>query len=238
MTNADSRVRSVSLRTAPSIVVNVAARATGCSTSAEKDARRKRAYPRGHVGRTSAADRGSHGCASQSVGVANTTIRGIAERAGVERATVYRHFPDESSLFTACTSHYLGDNPPPDPTTFQRVVDPEERLKVGLADIYAYHRRTEAMTSNVQRDLPQFPVLADVLTPYFEHWARLRDVLVDGWQSQTGDNRLVRAAIGHAMHFQTCRSLVWEEELDDSEAVQLMVAMISSFSHGGGRDSR
>ena len=162
----------------------------------------------------------------ESVGVAHTTIRAIAERAGVERATVYWHFPDERSLFTACTGHYLAANPPPDPAPLQRIADPEQRLKVGVAEIYAYHRRTEEMTSKAQRDLPQFPALAEVLAPYDEQWARLGDVLAAGWQTQKGDGKLLRAAIGHAINFQTWRSLAREEGLDDSEAVKLMVAMI------------
>jgi len=42
----------------------------------------------------------------QTVGPAATTISDIAERAGVGRVTVYRHFPDEPTLSpaAACTS--------------------------------------------------------------------------------------------------------------------------------------
>ncbi len=162
----------------------------------------------------------------ESVGLAYTTISAIAERAGVERATVYRHFPDERSLFTACTSHYLEANPPPDPASLQRIADPEERLRLGLDEIYAYHRRTEEMNYKAQRDLPQFPALAEVLAPYLEHWARIGDVLAAGWRVRRGDARLMRAAIGHAINFQTWRSLARGEGLDDSEAVELMAAMI------------
>ncbi len=173
----------------------------------------------------------------ESVGVANTTIRAIAERAGVERATVYRHFPDERSLFTACTGHYLAANPPPDPASLQHIADPEQRLKLGLAEIYAYHCRTEEMTYKAQRDLPQFPVLAEVLVPYVEHWARLRDVLAAGWQTQTGNSELLCAAIGHVINFQTWRSLAREEGLDDAEVVRLMVAMICCIAQGSADDT-
>ncbi len=173
----------------------------------------------------------------ESVGPAYTTISAIAERAGVERATVYRHFPDERSLFTACTSHYLAANPPPDPSSLQQIADPEQRLKVGLAEVYTYHHRTEEMNYRAQRDLPQFPALAEVLVPYVEHWARLRDVLAAGWQTQKGDNRLLRAAIGHAMNFQTWRSLAREEDLDDSEAVALMVPMVHCVAQGSEDDN-
>ncbi|MDQ4077206.1 MAG: TetR/AcrR family transcriptional regulator [Chloroflexota bacterium] len=174
----------------------------------------------------------------ESVGVAHTTIRAIAERAGVERATVYRHFPDERSLFTACTGHYLAANPPPDPAPLQRIADPTQRLQVGLAEIYAYHRRTEKMTSKAQRDLPQFPVLAEVLAPYDEQWARIGEVLAAGWQTQKDTSKLMRAAIGHAMNFQTWRSLARAEELDDTEAVRLMVAMIRCGAQGSEDENR
>lgn len=165
-------------------------------------------------------------------GVADTTISAIAERAGVERATVYRHFPDERSLLTACTGHYLAAHPPPDPAAFERIADPEQRLRAGLAEVYAYHRQTETMTAKALRDLPRLPTLADVLAPYFAHWARLRAVLASGWNAQDRDDRLVRAAIGHAIDFQTWRSLTREGNLDDAEAVALMVTLACCLARG------
>jgi hypothetical protein len=45
------------------------------------------------------------------------------------------HFPDELSLFWACSSLDLSENPPPDPDLlWAPIVDPEERLRVALAD--------------------------------------------------------------------------------------------------------
>jgi AcrR family transcriptional regulator len=51
----------------------------------------------------------------QDVGPANATISAIAERAGVQRLTVYRHFPDERALLSACSAHYAAGHPRPDP---------------------------------------------------------------------------------------------------------------------------
>ena len=73
-----------------------------------------------------------------SLGPARTTISAIAERAGVQRLTVYRHFPDERSLFEACSGHWTAQNPAPDPSTWAAVDDPEERLGIALAEIYAF----------------------------------------------------------------------------------------------------
>src|SRR4051794_4954896 len=51
-------------------------------------------------------------------------------RAGVGRAALYRHFPDESALFAACASHWAVQNPPPDPGAWAEVEDPAQRLAV------------------------------------------------------------------------------------------------------------
>lgn len=162
----------------------------------------------------------------ESVGVAHTTVRGIAERAGVERATVYRHFPDEHTLFAACTGHYLARNPPPDPGALARIADPAERMEAGLSSVYAYHRRTEAMTANAERDLPQFPALAAVLAPYFAHWERLRNVLVADWRIPERGGEAFEALVGHAISFRTWHSLVREQGLRDEQAVRLMAAAV------------
>src|ERR1700755_2797294 len=45
-----------------------------------------------------------------TVGPARTTMSAVAERAGVQRRTLYRHFPTEADLFTACSTHWFGAN--------------------------------------------------------------------------------------------------------------------------------
>ncbi|HEX8036802.1 MAG TPA: TetR/AcrR family transcriptional regulator [Ktedonobacterales bacterium] len=163
----------------------------------------------------------------QTVGGARATISAIAELAGVERLTVYRHFPDELSLAIACTSHYQAANPPPDPEPWHRIADAEQRLRQGLTEVYAYHRRTEAMSTHAERDIEEHPVLREVLAPYFTYWEQVRDVLAAAWRLQsTADATRLRAAIGHAISFSTWRSLVREHGLEDGEAVELMVSML------------
>src|ERR1041384_4638138 len=67
-----------------------------------------------------------------TVGPARTSISAIAERAGVRRSTVYRHFPDEAALFDACSSHWEAANPPPDMERWAAIEDAEERLRTAL----------------------------------------------------------------------------------------------------------
>src|SRR5215207_1299 len=84
----------------------------------------------------------------QDLGPANTTISALAQRAGVQRLTVYRHFPDERALLCACSAHYKAHNPAPDPQPWSEISDPEDRLRRALLETYAYHRRTEPTMSS------------------------------------------------------------------------------------------
>ena len=167
-----------------------------------------------------------------SVGPANTTIIAIAEKAGVQRQTFYRHFPDELSLFRACSSLDLSENPPPDPDLWAPIVDPEERLRVALAELYAYFRRRERIMANVLRDAEgEAEVNAnvrEVLKPMAARWERMREVLCVGWEVPDGasEKKLLGATIGVALDFQTWRTMVREQCLSDEEAIEVMARMV------------
>src|SRR5947207_5021735 len=88
----------------------------------------------------------------QTVGPAATTVTDIAQRAGVGRVTVYRHFPDEPTLSRACSTQYFQRNPAPDPERWRSIADPAERLRTALRETYAYHRATERMISHALAD--------------------------------------------------------------------------------------
>lgn len=168
----------------------------------------------------------------ETLGPARTTISAIAEKAGVQRLTVYRHFPDERALFYACTGHYFGANPPPDPSSWTRVADPEQRLKIALAEVYSYHRRTEPMMANAIRDASVHPLTRELAEPYFQHWEGMRDVLVVGWGARGRRRQLLLAAIAHALAFQTWHSLLRQQGLDDEQAVELMVCTVGCAAKG------
>src|SRR5262245_23564203 len=90
----------------------------------------------------------------RSIGAARTTISAIAARAGVQRLTVYHHFPNELELYQACTTYGLTLDPPPDPTPWRQVAQPEQRLRRALAEVYGFFRRNESMFGNFYRDAP------------------------------------------------------------------------------------
>src|SRR5215210_8294195 len=80
-----------------------------------------------------------------TLGPAQTTVSAVAKEAGVQRATVYRHFPDEVSLFAACTARYWATNPLPDLGAWSSISGSEGRLRHALGDIYGFFRRSEGM---------------------------------------------------------------------------------------------
>lgn len=162
----------------------------------------------------------------EQLGPAQTSISSIAELAGVGRPTVYRHFPDERALFAACTTHYLGNHQLPDPDAWRSHSDPETRLRVALMEIYRWYRETEAMMVVSFRDLPEMPVLSEVMAPLFALFANARAILANGWSAQS--QTLLDAAIGHALAFSTWRSLAGDHGLSDESVVELMAAMVAS----------
>ena len=167
----------------------------------------------------------------KTIGMARTTISAIAEKAGVQRLTVYRHFPDERALFFACSGHWTAANPPPDPAWWTQVSDPQERLRVALGEVYAYHRRTEPMMANVIRDAQVHSLTREMAEPYFQHWERMRYVLATGWGVEDERLDLLLAALGHALDFQTWRSLVRQQGLQDEQAVEVVVGMVRCLMH-------
>jgi AcrR family transcriptional regulator len=161
-----------------------------------------------------------------TIGPARTTISAVAERAGVQRATVYRHFPDEETLFAACSSHWAALNPRPDPAVWAEIADPDERLRTALAELYAWYMPNERMLVNVTRDSSLVPAMAAPAEAFGQYLGSASEVLLRGWAPRGARRRRVAAAIGHALAFSTWRSLVREQGVSGTEAVDLMMSLV------------
>ncbi len=158
----------------------------------------------------------------EEVGPARTSISAVAERAGVRRSTVYRHFPDDESLFAACSSHWRAANPAPDPRAWAEIEDPRERTETALRALYAFYGRTEEMYASLLRDEPVVPILQRLLADFYGYLRAIEDILMAGRGLRGRAARRTRAALGHALAFPTWRSLAREQGLDDADAVALM----------------
>jgi AcrR family transcriptional regulator len=160
----------------------------------------------------------------QTLGPARTSVKAVAERAGVDRATVYRHFPDDGALFDACTSHYYARHPMPDPGQWVPITDPDQRLRATLADLYGWYGETEQMLAAGLRDIEHVPAGSrEAFLGYFE---TVRAVLMARRRERGRARARVSGAIGHAIKFYTWHSLVREQQLRNDEAIGLMTATV------------
>ncbi len=159
-----------------------------------------------------------------SVGPARTTISAIAGRAGVERHTVYAHFPDERTLFQACSTHWRGLHPLPSSGRWDRIADPVRRLRAALTDVYAWYELVEDDLAIFSRDAGVHSLTAELVGRRERAIGSFRDALADGWPRR----RAVRAAIGHALDFETWRSLARRQGLTRKQAVDAMLSFVAS----------
>ncbi len=158
----------------------------------------------------------------RTVGPARTTVSAIAQRAGVQRATVYRHFPADADLFAACSAHWIELHPYPAIDAWAAIADPQERLRTALGALYAYYRTVEPMLANVRRDAQLLPALRAVVAGGGDYFAALEEILAAG---RGGDPVRRRAALALALDFATWQTLT--RTLSDADAAALMARMVA-----------
>ncbi len=165
-----------------------------------------------------------------TIGPSKTTVSAIAERAGVQRHTVYHHFPDLDTLYEACTAHGLRVTGVPQPADWEFVTDPEARLAIGLTELYAWYRANRRMLSTILGDAatgepPAEPDLFD------RHMGAIFETLADGWRCPDGRRPMLSAVVGHAIAFETWRSLTMFG-LGDGQARDLLVSLVARVADG------
>jgi AcrR family transcriptional regulator len=162
-----------------------------------------------------------------SLGPSRTTMSAVAERAGVERRTLYRHFPSEADLFEACSTHYFAANPWPDLDEWRAIRDPQDRLEHALDELYAYYERTEPMFSNVLRDAEFVDFARDAVGPLNAYLEEAADVLIVGRQVRGRRRQVLKGALRHATAFSTWRSLS-ANGIGRSDAARLTSALVEA----------
>lgn len=153
----------------------------------------------------------------EEVGPARTTVAGIAARAGVTRPTVYSQFPDELSLFTACSAHFQSLHPPPELLGLE--------LEAALRAQYAYFRENERMLAHVVRDAETLPALAQVTSELDAYIGRVVRELVRALDFHAARRTRAAALVALALDFHTWRSL-HRSGLGQAEAAALMAQLV------------
>ena len=157
----------------------------------------------------------------EELGPAKTSIKAIAEAAGVQRLTVYRHFPDDDSLFEACTSHYLGINPPPNMAEWVEIQDASDRSYTALVAFYAYYRQTEKMWAVAYRDVDGLPALQKPMGQFEGYLDMVSEDLVKAWHQTHNLKKQLQVTLRHALRFSTWQSLQ-QSNLKDQKMAELV----------------
>lgn len=164
----------------------------------------------------------------EEIGPRATTISAIAQRAGVTRLTVYRHFPDETAVFQACTSHWLSLNPPPDPSVWAGMADAHERAETAIAAFHRYYASTTAMWMAAHRDVADVPALQGPMAEF----SALVDEIADDLFRQFKVRRhrvQLQTTLRHVLAFTTWASLQ-RLGLDEPGKTKLARAWIAALT--------
>ena len=170
------------------------------------DMKRPRAYTKVRRAATEEATREKIVCAivalHEEVGPARTTVSAIADKAGVERLTVYRHFPDEPSMLRACSAHWTALHPlPPIPADG---ADPLAAFRRTILRLYGWYRANAAMLVQITTDARKIPLVAELIAPIDSELDRAAAQLDANWPRRSARRA---TTIRHALEFSTWRSL-------------------------------
>jgi AcrR family transcriptional regulator len=163
----------------------------------------------------------------QELGPRATTISAIAEQAGVQRLTVYRHFPDDAALFRACSSHWLAEHPMPDPAVWRAMPDWRTRCRAAFASLYTYYRRNAGMLASVMRDA-DLPAMREPIAGFAAYDRQLQREILESAGPSLAADKAFRTTIMHALAFATWQSLA--QCLKDEEMVALSMAWLEGIA--------
>jgi AcrR family transcriptional regulator len=150
-----------------------------------------------------------------TLGPARTTVSQIAERAGVQRHTYYAHFPDERSLFLACSALAMERDPLPEVEQLLAVPSGRERVCRGFQLFYEWFERNEQHAACVMRDSEHHALTREMvelrIAPTFR---RAAEIMGEGLDDRS------RTLLGVALDFACWRNL--GTTLSAANAAELM----------------
>ena len=157
-----------------------------------------------------------------TVGPAATPVRLIAARAGVQRPTVYAHFPDDRSMLLACSGLVAERDPLPEAEPWRAIADAGARLRTGLGALYAWYERNARLTARVLRDAEVHPLTREIVALRWDgRFADYRAVLGEALTPEAA--RLLPVALSYF----TWRALVAEGGLSSAAAAELMARTVA-----------
>ncbi|WP_374654159.1 TetR/AcrR family transcriptional regulator [Dongia sp.] len=156
-----------------------------------------------------------------AVGPARTTISMVAERADVQRHTLYAHFPTELSLYLACSGEALARDPLPDAQGWRTIEEPAARFRTGLQALYGWYRRNAGLTAAVLRDAECHPLTREIVAIRIAPGiSAIQESLSEGLSAKQ------MPLLHLSLSFFTWRSLALESGLSDTAAIESLAGAI------------
>jgi AcrR family transcriptional regulator len=165
-----------------------------------------------------------------TIGPAATSISALAEKAGVTRVTVYKHFPDDVALFTACSQHWFAAHPAPDPAEWLAIADPRERLVRAIRDVHDWYARNADDLRALRSDIDVAPPVLRAADTAAEH--QRVELLTKDFRLQRSAMRRLRAVVAHVLDFWTWNSLT-SGGLSSKEATDVCTQFVAASLAAG-----
>ena len=164
----------------------------------------------------------------EEVGPARTSIKAIAEKAGVQRLTVYRNFPDDFALFEACTAHWFNLHPPPSLIEWDKIADDSKRSYAALVAFNKYYRLTETMLTGAYRDFEAVVAMHAPMNKIEVYLDQVRDDLLTYWKVKGKHKQQLSLTLRHCLRFTTWQTLK-NENLSDTQIADLTITWMNNY---------
>ena len=165
----------------------------------------------------------------EEVGFAATTIAAIADRAGVQRLTVYRHFPDDRVLVDGCAARWRALHLAP-ADRWSAIADPRQRVRIALDSLYGYYATAAPTLAQLLRERERIPLVGGWLEPYDRLIASVHERLGEGWGLSGRPRAWLDALVAHALSVDTWQSLVRDAGLVPADAARLMARCVADLA--------
>ena len=160
-------------------------------------------------------------------GIAETSMKDIAERAGVSVGTVYHHFPSYADAIVACGAYTSEHAPAPTSAIFEGAAKREERIARLARALFDYYERVPALAS-VRRDR----YLSAALDAFTREEARNRRQLVGEAVGKDAPVALVAALLDLDAYRSLRREGFGTAEAADRMAALLNLALAGTPAQG------
>lgn len=135
-------------------------------------------------------------------GIAATSMKDVAGRAGVGVGTVYMHFPKYEELIIACGGHLAAVTQPPTSSIFEGVEDAGRRLQILVREVFRWYERYPQY-ERARCDRDKFPIMTEAV----KRREQARSVLIGEALQAKGRERSVIETIGALTDFAVFRAL-------------------------------